>query len=380
MRVRGALSPAALLLASAALAGPELLAAEGTPEPDTAASPDTAGTDGEEPPRRFTILPLPTLDYGPETGFAGGAVVLVTARPFEGARQASLEVEGTLTARRQRLLETDLLLFTPGDRWRIASAVDLLRFPEDLWGVGPDTPASAAERYDAGRVEVDLETLYNAWSALYLGPSWRLQSVYDLTAEPGGLLDSGAVTGAEGGLSSGLGWAAVWETRARPVTPAAGERYLALRQRWFTPALGSDFRFSSHELDGRAYLGLGPTLLALQGLVQLSAGDPPFRMMALLGGDSITRGYYLGRYRDRHLVAAQAELRAPLFWRLGAVAFLGAGDVAPSLGALTLSSLKPTAGGGLRLRLDDEEGTNLRVDVAAGRDALGVYFSFGEAF
>jgi len=328
----------------------------------------------------FSILPLPTLDYGPETGFAGGAVVLMTARPFEETRPSSLEIEGTLTSNQQRLLELDLLLFTPGDAWLIDSSVDLLRFPEDFWGIGGDTLASAAEGYDASRFEAELDVLYNAYEALYLGPSWRLQSVYNLAPEPGGLLDAGDITGSEGGLSSGLGYAALWETRARPLTPAGGERYLALKQQLFRPALGSDFRFSRAELDGRAYLDVGRALLALQGLARLHTGEPPFRMTSLLGGGDITRGYYLGRYRDRQLLAAQAELRAPLFWRLGAVAFLGVGDVADRLGDLTVAGLKPTAGGGLRVRVDDDEGTNLRIDVAVGRDALGFYFSFGEAF
>jgi len=328
--------------------------------------------------RRYTILPLPTLDYAPETGLSGGGVVLVTGRPFDDARQSALEVEGTLTTQGQRILTTDLQLFLPDNRALLSAALDVMRFPENFWGTGSDAPASAVERYTADRVELALEPLYRPWASLFVGPSLRAQWVYNLTPEAGGLLDSGAVAGAAGGRSVGLGYAVVWEGRQRPVTPAAREQYLAVRQQWFRPGLGSDHRFHRVAVDGRLYLPAGPGLLALQAYAQLHGGAPPFRMLALLGGDTIMRGYYTGRYRDQHLVAAQAELRMPLFWRLGAVAFAGAGDVyAP--GAL-LSSLKPTAGGGLRLLLDEGEGTNLRIDAAGGQDAFGVYFSFGEAF
>ena len=92
------------------------------------------------------------------------------------------------------------------------------------------------------------------------------------------------------------------------------------------------------------------------------------------------RTAYLGRYRDKHLMATQVEVRAPLFWRFGGVVFGGLGDVAPKLTGFAFRSLKPTIGAGLRVRVDDVEGTNLRLDVAVGRRALGFYASFGEAF
>ncbi|MEL6343202.1 MAG: BamA/TamA family outer membrane protein [Myxococcota bacterium] len=359
--------------------GAAFAVAPGVAEPDSA-EPDPTPS-AEARPRRFAILPLPTFDYTPETGFSGGAVVLVTGRPFVDARPASFGIEGALTTEGQRILETDLLLFTPSDRVVIDINVDVLRFPEDFWGVGPDTPASDRERLETDRIEVEADVLAQVWSSLYLGPIGRLQSVYNLTPAPGGILDAGDVVGAGGGLSAGLGAAAVWERRARPLTPAAGEQYVALRSLMFRPGLGSDFTFSRFEADARAYLQIGAQMmLALQGYAQLHTGAPPFRMLSLLGGEELMRGYYRGRYRDQHLVATQAELRAPLFWRLGAVAFVGVGDVAPRLADLSFASIKPTVGGGLRVRVDDTEQTNLRIDLAGGRDAFGVYFSFGEAF
>lgn len=334
----------------------------------------------DEVQRRYSVLPLPTIDYTPETGLAGGVVVLATGHPFAEARQSVLELEGTLTTQRQRILTTDLQLFFPSDRLLLSLSAAVMRFPEDFWGIGPDTPESAREHYTADRVELRLEPLWGLPRALFIGPSLQIQRVYNLTPSPGGLLDGDSIPGSDGGRSVGLGYATVWEGRAQPVTPAAGEHYAALRQQWYRPALGSDHRFSRLSVDGRAYLSAGPGLIALQGIGLFHGGSPPFRMLALLGGDQINRGYYTGRYRDQHLLAAQVAYRQALFWRLGAVAFLGAGAVTDQLATLSLPAVKPSAGGGLRLRLDEEQGTNLRIDLAFGQQSSGLYFSFGEAF
>ena len=47
-----------------------------------------------------------------------------------------------------------------------------------------------------------------------------------------------------------------------------------------------------------------------------------------MGGESLMRGYYLGRYRDRHLLATQVEYRILPFTfskRWGASIFLAMG-------------------------------------------------------
>lgn len=344
-----------------------------------AASPQTdPEPTGER--RGWTLLPLPTLDAAPEIGFSAGAVALFSARPFEDARPLVVEAEAAFTTRGQIIVETDLQLFTPGDRGLVEAEVDWLRYPEDEWGLGNASAASSAERFSAERVEARVEVLGRPVGALFLGPLWQLQGVQAIEAAPGSRLARGALPGADGGVSSGAGLAARWDDRSRPLTPAAGERYARVAQVSFVPALGSAYTFGRLELDARRYLRLGPGVLALQARALLHWGDPPFRAMALLGGDNTLRGIVLGRYRDRHLAIARLEARLPVWWRLGVVGFAGLGDVFGPNSDARLTRLKPVAGGGLRVLLDDDEGTNLRLDLAAGPEALGLYVGFGEAF
>jgi outer membrane translocation and assembly module TamA len=101
-----------------------------------------------------------------------------------------------------------------------------------------------------------------------------------------------------------------------------------------------------------------------------------------LGGDQLLRGYYGGRFRDQDLLALQAEYRMPVWWRLGAVGFVAAGQVAPKLDDLGLDRFKPAAGLGLRFLLSPEEGLNIRADYGWGFDveSSGFYLSIGEIF
>ena len=64
-------------------------------------------------------------------------------------------------------------------------------------------------------------------------------------------------------------------------------------------------------------------MLALQGLAAYMPGEVPFANMPVLGGQNLLRGLFGGRYRDQTLVAAQAELRLPVWRWIGLAAFAG---------------------------------------------------------
>jgi hypothetical protein len=93
------------------------------------------------------------------------------------------------------------------------------------------------------------------------------------------------------------------------------------------------------------------------------------------------RGYYLGRFRDRNMIAVQAEYRiVPIWWRLGAVVFGGFGDVADEPGDFALGDLKYSIGGGFRFLLIPAERIALRADFGFGDGDSGFYITLGEAF
>ena len=75
----------------------------------------------------------------------------------------------------------------------------------------------------------------------------------------------------------------------------------------------------------------------------------------------------------------QVEYRLPLFWRIGAVAFGGAGVVAPSVSAFDRAKVYASGGGGLRFAPSKKAPVNIRLDVAYG-DEPRFYLDVGESF
>jgi outer membrane protein assembly factor BamA len=109
-------------------------------------------------------------------------------------------------------------------------------------------------------------------------------------------------------------------------------------------------------------------------------GSAPFHKLAALGGQSMMRGYYEGRYLGNKLLAGQVEYRIPIYWRFGAVAFAGAGDVASTMSRFNLHDLKPSYGFGIRYVFNPDEKLSLRLDFGFGRNTSGVYITAAEAF
>jgi len=172
------------------------------------------------------------------------------------------------------------------------------------------------------------------------------------------------------------------DTRDRRHSPTSGFYYQGLAL-VFDETLGSDYDFNNYNIDLRNYFRIsGRNVVATQVFLYAARGTAPIWRLAELGGREHTRGYRLGRFRDRVLLAAQAEYRTDLVGRFGLVVFGGVGDVAPTYTSFELEHLHPTVGAGLRIRVAKTEDNPLkaRFDAAAGDETVRFYFGFDEAF
>jgi hypothetical protein len=180
-------------------------------------------------------------------------------------------------------------------------------------------------------------------------------------------------------VSSGFGPRATFDTRDNDMSPSTG--ILAdFRANFADKSFGSDFDYQTYELSGNTYRRTGPGVLALRAFACQASGSTPLFDLCLFGSGGDLRGYEAGRYRDRAMLAAQAEYRFPLAGRFGAVVFGGWGKVARSFGDMDDEPDLPSIGAGLRWLASEKARVNLSVDVARGRDDTSVYVYVKESF
>jgi hypothetical protein len=340
-----------------------------------------AGPEKGKPRSGWAALPVAT--YAPETELGLGAFGTHFFRPESSAttsRPSSVSVVAIYTLREQLIVELIPELYWDAQRWHLWSRADYRFYPNALWAIGAGSPESSKESFTERRArgQVTLDT--SLYGALRLGAKAEILYMQLEGVEAGGLLDGRALPGARGGASVGAGPALFWDTRDHLLVPHRGELY-QLTAMGFGAPIGSEYDFASLVLDLRRYLPVTSThTLALQLYSELLVGEVPFYKLALLGGQNLLRGHFEGRFRDKSLLALQAEYRLPLFWRFSGVVHSALGQVAEAPTALVRNAPEWAVGGGLRFVLNTDERLNLRADVGLGREAVGIYVSVGEAY
>lgn len=331
---------------------------------------------------RLAITGYPYVFFSPETQFALGGAVISTIRLSDDrkVKASSVTLSGYYSVTQSYDLFLQPEFFLDEDKYYITASIDFWRFVDKFWGIGNSAPDIDNPGYVRRTIWVNAEFDVRVLGSLKIGLNYDLNQTLITDKQENPFLLENSVTGSSGGSSSGLGAVLFLDDRNNSLYPTGGGiaklsfltcgRYLA-----------SDFSFKRLTFDVKRYITLSPSyVLALEWYTAALAGDPPFYQMALLGGDNIERGYFEGRYRDKFYSAIQAEIRMKFSRRWGMVAFAGMGDVASSIGAFTISTIKPSFGLGIRFALLPDEGLNVRMDVAYGRNTNGLYFNAKEAF
>jgi len=335
--------------------------------------------------RERHLSAYPYAYYTPETELAfgaGGILTFYTSQIDPDLRPSKISLSGYYSTRGQYKITQTTHLYFDENRYLIMFPLSFGSFVDKYWGVGNQTADIANVDYDVQVIEgsVVVEGLTGLAGFTRDGFVYRgsYRDIKDLKDNPN-LTES--TVGVDGGFSSGFGFDFVVDSRDAVFYPTVGG-YHHLDFVWYTPIFLSDYRYTELEIDLRRYFSLSPSqVLAAQFRVQAVFGQVPFYDLPALGGGSIMRGYYEGRYRDLNAFAGQVEYRRDLWWRLGMVLFAGVGEVFGSEeNNFAFSRLQYSLGGGLRFLFDTAQHINLRVDLGFGKDSNGIYFGLEEAF
>jgi outer membrane protein assembly factor BamA len=339
--------------------------------------------DETKDPYKSKIAGLPFVYYSPETRLAfgvGGVFNFRAGRAKETTRTSSVWAYATYTLAKQYSLLLKPEIYLKHNSLCLFGSLRYERSPQSFYGIGADTAAAAKESYTPRTFALQFGAKRRVVGSLFGGLSFEFENVIIEKVASGGLLAGGDLTGSDGGMLAGFGASLDWDTRDAVLFPRRGT-YIQLLGDAYGALAGSDFSFSRVKLDIRRYVPAGQDkVLVLQAFLLSTFGDVPFYKLGLLGGDSLLRGYYKGRFRDKALVLAQAEYRVLISERIGIVGFAGLANVMPKLAAFAWDRLKYSVGTGLRYVINKRDGATLRLDLAWGRAAFGLYATAQEAF
>jgi hypothetical protein len=335
------------------------------------------------------LLIYPTIAYAPETTWEIGLSSLYVYYAKRDTTNRLSEINGFtfFTLENQYGLWFDHAIYSDQDRWFFLGRVRLQSFPLFYNGIGINTPKEYTARVDANQIIIKERVLKKVKKNLFLGLEIDYQSlsaVDFVVAEPHNQ-DFTLPLGNKGSNNLGIGLGLVLDNRHSVLNVRKGF-FSEVALLHSNPAWGSSFNFTSILSDTRIYRPVGKNnVLAAQLLGQFNFGDVPFNQLAQMGGDSMMRGYYFGRYRDNNQLAAQVEFRfLPIPFkftdRIGAAVFAGTGTVFNKVNNLDVSNLTVTAGAGLRFLLFPKKDIWTRLDYAFTREGTDFYLIIGESF
>ena len=142
------------------------------------------------------------------------------------------------------------------------------------------------------------------------------------------------------------------------------------------------FRQTDYEAIQHLPLGRDLWVLSLHGLASTTdlKGDQqiPYFMQPSLGGGSNLRGFSSWRFRDRHSLLLQAELRVLITTFIDMALFYDTGKVTSSRSDFDLDGMKSDFG--LGFRFHGPFVTPLRVELAKSNEGLSIVFSSRATF
>ncbi|MFC4873165.1 BamA/TamA family outer membrane protein [Negadavirga shengliensis] len=339
---------------------------------------------------RPQALVYPTFGYSPETGIEVGlsGLLLFYHHKDTSNRLSEVTARAFYTLENQYGAFSEHALYADQDRWFFLGEVRFQDFPLAFYGIGPDTEKDREQLVESRQLMVKERVLRKIHRNIFFGVEAEYSKTSDVTflppKHPSQLPEE--IAGQNGFSNFALGLGLVLDSRHNVLNVRDGYfSELAVLQS--IRNFGSTYDYGYLSLDNRYFKSFHKDrVLALQGFYQRNWGDTPFNQLPQLGGPNLLRGYYLGRFRDKELLAIQAEYRylpLPLGFteRIGAAGFASAGTVGPGEGVPILTGKwKTSAGMGLRVLLFPKKDIYVRWDFAFTNEGQGMYIYIGEAY
>jgi outer membrane protein assembly factor BamA len=333
--------------------------------------------------RQNKFIAIPLITYAPETrwGFGITGQYLFRFKKDSTLNPSIVGATFLYTLNKQYIVNPNWDLFFKQNKYRITGAFVYQRYPDSFFGIGNRTLENNREWFSSDYLLLKIRMVSRLPKNFFIGPQLRFEKTYNMKTDAAGIFEQQSVSGRNGYTATGAGLSLIYDTRDNVLFPFRGA-YVVLSHHSYPFWLRTDYPLTNINLDARYYWNLTRShIIALNGYANFNFGTTPFKMQAMLGGQNIMRGYFMGRYRDNFALVAQMEYRFPIWWRFIGVGFASIGDVFNDWNALSTKDMKVSGGFGLRWTVDAKERINIRFDAAWGRfHSRGFYLSLTEAF
>lgn len=281
-------------------------------------------------------------------------------------------------------------IWLKNNSWNFIGEYYFLKYPEDTWGLGGNSPDSNETLVDNNRLRIHQSTLKGVLPNFAIGIGYQLDQyssinipndTINLNPEDFPGLKNGKTT------SSGVTFPAVYDSRKNIINPQGGF-YTAFTYRNNNKAFGSDTNWQSVFIDVRKYIPIKDTrsILALRTYYwSIVNGDVPYFDLPSNGSEPATgtssRGIQRDRYRSNASIYFEGEYRFNILRDgfLGGVLFANVISVS-QYETQNFEYWHPAAGFGVRLKFNKYTRVNVDMDFGFSKDYWGIYFNIGEVF
>lgn len=336
---------------------------------------------------KLQTLVYPTIAFSPETKWEFGASGVVVGYAKKDTNNRLSEINGFtfFTTEKQYGCIIEHALHSHKNTWFFLGKLKVQSFPLSYHGIGANSQKEKIAVVDAFSFNWKERFLRKVWRDFFIGLELDFQSLSRVKFNPS-ITNQSLLTpqGYKGSNNLGIGVGLLYDNRHNVLNVRHGffaETAMLVNRK----ELGSIADFSSIFTDFRYFHPLGKkNVIAFQSVGQFTLGDAPFNQYALMGGEMMMRGYYLGRFRDKNYISLQTEFRMlplPFAKKFGFAVFASSGVIFDKASNITPQFFKYAGGAGIHYLLFPKKDVWTKVDFAVNNEGgTGIYLFLGCAF
>ncbi len=340
-------------------------------------------SDKSKPQKLF----YPTLAYAPETKWEFGTSAVAVGYAKNDTNNRLSEIYGFtfFTTEKQYGGLMEHALYSDKNKWFFLGKLKVQSFPLSYHGIGAHSPKEKIAIVEAFSFNWKERFLRNVWRDFYIGIELDFQSLSRVNFRPAKAAESFLTPqGYKGSNNLGIGMGLLYDNRHNVLNVRDGF-FAESALLTYRKGLGSITDFSTIFTDFRYFQPIGKkNVLAIQSIGQFTLGDAPFNQYALMGGEMIMRGYYLGRFRDKNFISLQTEYRMlplPFLKKFGFAIFASSGVIYNKVSTISPQFFKYAGGAGIHYLLFPKKDVWTRFDFAINNEGgNGFYLFIGCAF